>query len=213
MIAFTAPARLARAVISTGLLALLAACTSLPTAPSSSPPASPGPLMALTPSSVDDSPVAWITLKAIPDDPTSNAAPAGDEKYRLTGEAARQFERGHASWYGPRFHGRLTASGERYDMYALTAAHKTLPFGTVVRVRSNVLGREVDVRINDRGPFAPGRVIDVSRAAAEALGLVGTGVADVSLMLPGRAAGDAELLASPRKARRSTRRAAAAKRR
>lgn len=107
----------------------------------------------------------------------------GDDKYQLSGEAARQFERGHASWYGPRFHGRLTASGERYDMYALTAAHKTLPFGTVVRVRSKVLGREVDVRINDRGPFAPGRVIDVSRAAAEVLGLVELGVADVSLLL------------------------------
>lgn len=162
---------------------------------------------------MDDSPVARITLKAVPDDPSSDDASAGDEKYRLTGEAARQFESGHASWYGPRFHGRLTASGERYDMYALTAAHKTLPFGTVVRVRSEVLGREVDVRINDRGPFAPGRVIDVSRAAAEALGLVGAGVAEVSLLLPGRAPAGAGPLPSVRKAQRGTRRAAAVKRR
>ena len=104
-----------------------------------------------------------------------------DEKYRLTGDAARELERGHASWYGGQFHGRRTASGENYDKYALTAAHKTLPFGTIVRVRSLTLGREVDVRINDRGPFAPGRVIDVSQAAAEALGLIGAGVATVSL--------------------------------
>ncbi|MDB5869756.1 MAG: rare lipoprotein [Polaromonas sp.] len=104
-----------------------------------------------------------------------------DEKYRFTGEAARTLERGHASWYGGQFHGRRTASGENYDKYALTAAHKTLPFGTIVRVRSLKLGREVDVRINDRGPFAPGRVIDVSQAAAEALGLIGAGVAEVSL--------------------------------
>ncbi|CDS51538.1 Rare lipoprotein A precursor [Polaromonas sp. CG9_12] len=104
-----------------------------------------------------------------------------DEKYQFTGEDARELERGHASWYGARFHGRRTASGENYDKYALTAAHKTLPFGTIVRVRSLALGREVDVRINDRGPFSPGRVIDVSQAAAEALGLVGAGIAEVSL--------------------------------
>ena len=114
-----------------------------------------------------------------------------DEKYQLTGEAARELERGHASWYGAQFHGRRTASGENYDKYALTAAHRTLPFGTIVRVRSLKLGREVDVRINDRGPFSPGRVIDVSQAAAEALGLTGAGVAEVSLNVadsPGDAA-------------------------
>ncbi len=163
---------------------------------------------------MEDSPVARITLQAVPDDPASDAASAGDEKYRLTGEAARQFERGHASWYGPRFHGRLTANGERYDMYALTAAHKTLPFGTVVRVRSEVLGREVDVRINDRGPFAPGRVIDVSRAAAEALGLVDAGVAAVSLrLLPDLAATRADSPQAVQKTRRNARRASAIKRR
>ena len=104
-----------------------------------------------------------------------------DEKYQLTGAAARELERGNASWYGGKFHGRRTASGENYDKYALTAAHRTLPFGTIVRVRSLTLGHEVDVRINDRGPFAPGRVIDVSQAAAEALGLMEAGVAEVSL--------------------------------
>ena len=107
-----------------------------------------------------------------------------DDKYKLTGDAARELERGQASWYGPRFHGRRTASGERHDMYALTAAHKTLPFGTLVRVRSVMTGREVDVRINDRGPFIKGRVIDVSKAAAQALGMMDEGVKDVLLLVP-----------------------------
>jgi len=99
-------------------------------------------------------------------------------------EVLREFEQGKASWYGPRFNGRRTASGERYNMHELTAAHKTLPFGTLVRVRSLVNGKEVDVRINDRGPFSRGRVIDLSRAAAEALGMLGLGVKDVLLLVP-----------------------------
>lgn len=86
--------------------------------------------------------------------------------------AQREVGRGLASWYGPRFHGRRTASGEKYDMHQLTAAHPTLPFGTIVRVRSLVNGRTVDVRINDRGPFIKKRVIDLSRGAAQALGLI-----------------------------------------
>jgi rare lipoprotein A len=198
-----------RAAIGAGLLALLAACTSLP----STPPATP--LTSLTPSSIGATPVARVTLKVTPDDRAGDDDPMGDDKYQLTGDSARQFERGHASWYGPRFHGRLTASGERYDMYALTAAHKTLPFGTVVRVRSKVLGREVDVRINDRGPFAPGRVIDVSRAAAEALGLVELGVAEVSLLLPELSAQEAVPVPAPavQKVKRGTRRAATMNRR
>jgi rare lipoprotein A len=201
--------RLFRAAVSTGLLALLAACTSVP-----SMPESPTPLTSLTPSLLDEAPVARVTLKVEPDGLAVDDAPVVDEKYRLTGEGARQIERGQASWYGPRFHGRLTASGETYDMYALTAAHKTLPFGTIVRVRSKALGREVDVRINDRGPFAPGRVIDVSRAAAEALGLLDAGVANVSLLLlPEVAVPDVDPPPAVQKIRRSTRRAAAKKRR
>ena len=104
----------------------------------------------------------------------NNQNPAG-------GPVLRELERGQASWYGPRFHGRRTASGERYDQHAMTAAHKTLPFGTLVRVRSLVTGKEVDVRVTDRGPFVRGRIIDVSRAAAEALGMMGVGVKQVSL--------------------------------
>jgi len=91
------------------------------------------------------------------------------------------FQRGGASWYGMAFHMRKTANGERFDMSAFTAAHRTLPFGTVVCVRSLVNGREVLVRVNDRGPFGPGRIIDLSRAAADALGMVSMGIKRVAL--------------------------------
>ncbi len=92
------------------------------------------------------------------------------------------FEReGIASWYGGKFHGRLTANGERFDANKLTAAHKTLPFGTVVKVTNIDNGRTVTVRINDRGPFVENRIIDLSRGAAERLEMTGTGVARVQL--------------------------------
>jgi len=95
----------------------------------------------------------------------------------------RYDEVGIASWYGPGFHGKTTASGEPYDMYAFTAAHKTLPFGTVVRVVDLATGRSVVVRINDRGPFVAGRIIDLSYAAAEALGILEQGTARVGLQI------------------------------
>ena len=88
---------------------------------------------------------------------------------------------GVASWYGGRFHGRKTANGERYDMHKLTAAHKTLPFGTKVRVTNSRTGQSVVVRINDRGPFVGSRVIDLSRGAASAVGMIEAGVARVKL--------------------------------
>ncbi len=89
---------------------------------------------------------------------------------------------GIASWYGPGFHGRKTANGERFDMNALTAAHPKLPFGSWVRVRNLLNGRSVDVRINDRGPFIKRRIIDLSRAAARALGVSGTHQVEISLL-------------------------------
>jgi rare lipoprotein A len=88
-------------------------------------------------------------------------------------------ERGMASWYGRAHHGRRTASGERFDRMAMTAAHRTLPFGTVVRVTEPESGRSVTVRITDRGPFSRGRVLDLSEAAAAELGIHGRGVAPV----------------------------------
>ncbi len=88
---------------------------------------------------------------------------------------------GEASWYGPGFAGRRTANGEVFDPSELTAAHRELPFDTLVRVHNQRNGRSVVVRINDRGPFKSGRIIDLSRAAAEAIGMVGSGVAHVRL--------------------------------
>jgi rare lipoprotein A len=90
-------------------------------------------------------------------------------------------ERGLASWYGPGFHGRATASGETYDMYDHTAAHKSLPLGTVVEVRNRDNGKRTKVRINDRGPFVRGRVIDLSYSAAEDLDMLGPGTAPIEL--------------------------------
>lgn len=95
-------------------------------------------------------------------------------------------ERGVASWYGPGFHGRYTASGERYDMRAMTAAHQTLPFGTLVEVRNLENGAVARVRINDRGPFKKNRILDLSQAAAQALGILGPGTALVELVAVGR---------------------------
>lgn len=96
-------------------------------------------------------------------------------------------ERGGASWYGIQFHQKKTANGERFDMGAFTAAHKTLPFNTRVCVRSLVNGKEVLVRINDRGPYAQGRIIDLSRAAAEQIGLISMGIKQVALSVVDRA--------------------------
>lgn len=93
----------------------------------------------------------------------------------------QRIQTGHASWYGPGFHGRRTASGERFNSAAMTAAHRTLPFGTRVRVVDEESGRSVVVRINDRGPFKRGRVIDLARGPAHALGLTSAGVARVAL--------------------------------
>ncbi len=91
------------------------------------------------------------------------------------------FESGTASWYGGKFQGRKTANGEIFDTYKFTAAHKTLPFNTIVRVTNLNNGLSVEVRINDRGPFVKGRIIDLSRAAAEKLDMTASGVAPVRI--------------------------------
>ena len=117
-------------------------------------------------------------------------APQGYPKpYRVDGQwyqpipDAEGFrQQGVASWYGKKFHGRKTSNGEVYDMYGISAAHKTLPFGTVVRVHNLRNGRELDVRINDRGPFVKGRIIDLSYGAANRLGVVGPGTAPVEVV-------------------------------
>ena len=99
---------------------------------------------------------------------------------------ARGFsQRGIASWYGKQFHGKKTANGEIYNMYAMTAAHKTLPFETYITVRNLKNNRKVDVRINDRGPFVRSRILDLSYTAAKKLGIVGPGTAKVEIVALG----------------------------
>ncbi len=95
-------------------------------------------------------------------------------------------QRGLASWYGRDFHGKKTSNGEIYNMYAMTAAHKTLPLGTYVRVHNLENNRSVVVRINDRGPFVRGRVVDLSYTAARDIGIVGPGTARVEVVALGR---------------------------
>jgi rare lipoprotein A len=95
----------------------------------------------------------------------------------------RHLGTGVASYYGRRFNGRLTANGETFDMNAMTAAHRTLPFGSMVRVTNPRNGKSVVVRVNDRGPFVEGREIDISRAAAEEIGLINRGHGEVELEL------------------------------
>jgi rare lipoprotein A len=106
-----------------------------------------------------------------------SASPASIERQHV--------ETGQASWYGKAHQGKLTASGERFDMHALTAAHRTLPFGTIVRVKHLKSGKSVNVRINDRGPFRTGRIIDLSYEAARRLGIVSRGAARVELTVIG----------------------------
>ena len=122
------------------------------------------------------------------------AVPPGYPKpYRMGGTwykplpHARSFTQfGKASWYGTEFHGKRTANGETYNMYDMTAAHKTLPFDTYVSVRNLENNKTAIVRINDRGPFARGRIIDLSYSAAKKLGIVGPGTTDVEIVaLPG----------------------------
>ncbi len=121
--------------------------------------------------------------------PPPARAPGYPKPYRVNGvwyqpipDAYGFKQRGTASWYGRKFHGRRTSNGEIYDMYGISAAHKTLPFGTVVRVTNMRNGRQLDIRINDRGPFAKGRIIDLSFGAAQKLGVVGPGTAPVEIV-------------------------------
>lgn len=105
------------------------------------------------------------------------------------GKRVHYREVGIASWYGEDYHGRKTANGEVYDMYAMTAAHRTLPFQTRVRVTNLENGKRTELRINDRGPFIAGRIIDLSFSGARAIGIVGTGTARVNIEAIGFAGG------------------------
>ncbi len=124
--------------------------------------------------------------------PTYTGGVRGSKPYTIAGktyyplQSAHGFvEEGIASWYGPGFHGKATASGETYNQYAMTAAHKILPLGTTVRVTHLDSGKSALVRINDRGPFVDNRVIDLSRAAATRLDMMGKGTARVRVQSVG----------------------------
>jgi rare lipoprotein A len=124
-----------------------------------------------------DSALASMSAAGSNDNTLANAEPIGD-----TGPNVSDFtQTGRASWYGKKFNGRRTASGEHYDMNALTAAHRTLPLAAYVRVTNSANAKSVVVRINDRGPYSRGRVIDLSYAAARMLGLQHSGVAHVKI--------------------------------
>lgn len=128
----------------------------------------------------------------------------GTDPYRVNGKTYVPLkdwrgyrEEGVASWYGAAHHGKKTANGERFDAYrARTAAHKTLPFNVCAEVENLRTGKSVLVRINDRGPFAKGRVIDLSKAAASEIGLVGSGVAKVRVEAVGVASANGDCRAS-----------------
>jgi rare lipoprotein A len=114
--------------------------------------------------------------------PPSGAPPAVERQPAIPGQYV---EEGVASWYGDPFNGRRTSNGEVYDMHQFTAAHRTLPFGAIVRVTNLRNGKQTEVRITDRGPFVANRVIDLSLSAARAIDMIGTGTAPVRLEILG----------------------------
>ena len=129
------------------------------------------------------------TAKAQDDDAAPVAKPKKKAKVAAKKNSdgdtgGKSYQSGVASWYGGYFHGRTTANGEKYDQWAMTAAHKTLPFGTRVKVTNTRNGDSVIVRINDRGPFIAGRIIDLSKAAANDIGM--SGIAPVKVAILGK---------------------------
>lgn len=123
--------------------------------------------------------VSLVVIQLLATGCSNNRKPASP----MPPSGGKLIQTGMASWYGPKFHGRRTANGERYDMHALTAAHPTLPFGTRLAVRNPRTGQEVLVRVNDRGPYKGHRILDLSFAAANAIGMVRAGTAVVELYL------------------------------
>jgi rare lipoprotein A len=156
--------RSTRMVLGWVLLAVVG-CSSTPRGGRDGPPANPPPNLAQVP---DAEPRLEPLRSGGPNKPYE----VFGRTYTPLARDAALTERGLASWYGSKFHGRATSSGEIYDMYAMTAAHKTMPIPSYARVRNPANGREVIVRINDRGPFHAGRVIDLSYTAALKLGVL-----------------------------------------
>ncbi|MEC5408795.1 septal ring lytic transglycosylase RlpA family protein [Paraburkholderia sp. MPAMCS5] len=171
--------RLSRSLGTLFAFFVLAGCATPPGADSSSASAMPlrtnnAQAGSFGPQAYGNAPASDVATKG---GPLANAKPLTDD-----GADVSDFHQsGRASWYGRGFHGRRTANGERYDMHALTAAHRTLPLGSYVRVTNPTTSRSVVVRINDRGPYARGRVIDLSMAAANVLDMRHAGTARVKI--------------------------------
>lgn len=154
-------------------------------------PATPQPMpettVVSTPETTAISPAQVHVDPAVSQAPQGISEPAGppdNTQVRATGssvETASPLETGLASWYGPRFHGRRTASGLRFNMHAMTAAHPTLPLLSFVKVTLHTTGHHILAQITDRGPHVKGRIIDLSKAAAQALGLLSQGLAQVTV--------------------------------
>ena len=166
--------------LAAAVLALLAGCAALPPPDDQRPAAAPerdaGP--AEPPPGLANLPMPRVRVE--PKSATGNSPyVVFGKRYEVLDTAAGYRREGKASWYGRKFHGRRTSSGEPYDMYKLTAAHRSLPIPTYVRVANLENGRRVIVRVNDRGPFHPERIIDLSYAAAVKLGFQDQGIANV----------------------------------
>jgi len=163
-----------RAALASAALALLAACQTTPPGPSKIPPGNAdrdGP-EAHPPADLDKVPDAVPQPESIRNGGPNKPYEIAGKTYVPITDDKPLTEKGLASWYGKKFHGRRTASGEAYNMYAMTAAHKTLPIPSYARVRNPSNGKEIVVRVNDRGPFSPNRVIDLSYTAALKLGVL-----------------------------------------
>ena len=184
------PAAARRGWLALALLALalgLSGCASQPQAPSDPAAAEPGAAQPLK----DGTPAFRADILSIPDAvPRPEPVTAAGNKspyevlgktYRVAPVPAGHRERGYGSWYGTKFHGQFTSNGEPYDVYTMTAAHKTLPIPSYVRVTNLENGRRIVVRVNDRGPFHDGRVLDLSYAAAYRLGYADKGTALIEL--------------------------------
>ncbi len=174
---------------------LLSACSSAPRreyrrAPSQSTPASTAPATALPPPPTSADSIPDAVPRAEPRSTHGNPSfyDVNGQRYQVLASAEGFVERGVASWYGPDFHGHNTSSGEPYDMYAMSAAHKTLPLPCYARITNLGNGRSIVVRINDRGPFVGNRIVDLSYTAALKLDVVRTGTALVELRVVGPAA-------------------------
>jgi rare lipoprotein A (peptidoglycan hydrolase) len=141
------------------------------------------PTPSVSPDSTSDSQPPMVDTSIKPQPPPSPPRPKASAKESSSSQAKLP-QTGEASWYGSKFHGKTTASGGTYDQDALTAAHASLPFGSKVKVTNLVNGKSVEVEINDRGPFAENRILDVSHAAAKALDMKEDGTTKVRIELP-----------------------------